>query len=73
MKLGNNLKRCRFDKDSMSQERLAMASGVTRQTIYSIEKGKFIPSTYLALRLAKVFDKSVEELFYLIEEEEEWR
>ena len=68
MKLGNELKRCRFDKEGMSQEALAAAVGVTRQTIYSIEKGKFIPSTYLALKIAKIFDKSVEDIFYIIEE-----
>ncbi len=73
MKLGNSLKRCRFDNDDMSQEALAMAAGVTRQTIYSIEKGKFIPSTYLALKIAKIFDKSVEDIFYIIKKREEWR
>ena len=70
MKLGNNLKRCRFDLDDMSQEALASAAGVTRQTIYSIEKGKFVPSTYLALKLAKIFNKTVEEIFYLIDQVE---
>ena len=71
MKLGNHLKRCRFDRDGMSQEALARAVGVTRQTILSIEKGKFIPSTLLALKLARFFEKPVEEIFYLIEEENE--
>jgi len=68
MKLGNNLKRCRFDRDDMSQQELADVIGVTRQTIYSIEKGKFVPSTLLVLTIAKFFGKSVEEIFYLIEE-----
>ena len=71
MKLGNQIKRCRFEHDDMSQEALAIAVGVTRQTIYSIEKGKFVPSTYLALKLAKIFNKSVEDIFFLIEPEEE--
>ena len=44
MKLGNNIRRCRFDNDEMSQQDLADAVGVTRQTIFSIEKGKFVPS-----------------------------
>lgn len=70
MKLGSNLKRCRFDKDDMSQESLAKAIGVTRQTILSIEKCKFVPSTMLALKLAKYFNKSVEEIFYIIEDNE---
>jgi putative transcriptional regulator len=69
LKIGNNLRRCRFDKDELSQEALAEAVGVTRQTILSIEKGKFVPSTLLALKLARYFNKSVEEIFYLIDDE----
>lgn len=65
MKLKNNLRRYRFDNNEMSQEDLAKEIGVTRQTIHSIEKEKFIPSTLLALKLAKFFNKSVEEIFFL--------
>lgn len=68
MKLGNNLRRCRFDHDEISQEALARAIGVTRQTIISIEKGKFVPSTLLALKLAKFFGKTVDDIFFLTEE-----
>jgi putative transcriptional regulator len=53
----------------MSQEELARAIGVTRQTIHSIEKGKFVPSTLLALKLARFFGKTVDEIFYIIEDE----
>ena len=67
MQLGNHVRRYRFEKDDMSQEALANEVGVTRQTIHSIEKGKFVPSTLLALKLARFFDCSVEELFYLEE------
>ncbi len=70
MKLGNKLKRCRFDQDDMSQEALAKEVGVTRQTIFSIEKGRFVPSTLLALKIARFFRKSVDDIFYIIEEEE---
>lgn len=70
MKLGNNLRRCRFDQNEMTQETLAEAIGVTRQTILSIEKGKFVPSTFLALKLAKFFNKTVEEIFFLTDAEE---
>lgn len=69
MKLGNNLKRCRFDRDDMSQQELADAIGVTRQTIHSVEKAKFVPSTLLALSIAKFFGKTVEEIFHIVEEE----
>jgi putative transcriptional regulator len=68
MKLGNNLRRCRFDHNDMSQEDLANIIGVTRQSIHSIEKGKFVPSTLLALKLAKYFNKTVEEIFYIIDD-----
>lgn len=47
----------------MTQEELARATGVTRQTIIAIEKGNYTPSVLLALRLAKVLRKSVEEIF----------
>jgi putative transcriptional regulator len=69
MNLGNNIRRCRFDKDEMSQEDLADAIGVTRQTIHSIEKGKFIPSTLLAFKIARYFEKNVEEIFFLVNDE----
>ncbi|MFQ5710040.1 MAG: helix-turn-helix transcriptional regulator [bacterium] len=69
MKLGNNLRRCRFDKDETSQQTLADAIGVTRQTVLSVEKGKFVPSTLLALKIARFFNKSVEEIFFMIEDE----
>ena len=68
MKLGNTIRRCRFDNNEMSQEDLANAVGITRQSIHSIEKGKFVPSTLLALKLAKFFGKTVEELFFIIED-----
>ncbi len=70
MKLGNNLRRLRFEKDEMTQQALANAVGVTRLTIHSIEKGKFVPSTLLALKLARFFGKPVEEVFYIVEDKE---
>ena len=49
----------------ISQRQLAEAVGVSRQTIYAIENGKFIPSTELALKLSAYFEKTVNELFQL--------
>lgn len=69
MRLGNRIKRCRFDNDDMSQESLARAIGVTRQTIHSIEKGKFVPSTLLALKIVRFFNKPFEAVFFIIEDE----
>ena len=68
MKLGNNIKRCRFDNDDMSQEELANEIGVSRQTIISIEKSKYVPSTLLAFKIARFFKKSVEDIFYVTED-----
>jgi len=49
----------------MTQQELADRLGVTRQTILSIEKGKYTPSVALALGIAEVFDVSVETVFQL--------
>lgn len=53
----------------MTQQQLAEVVGVSRQTVNAIESGKFVPSTLLALKIARLFGKSVEELFSLDEEE----
>ncbi len=50
-------------KKPMTQEELASAVGVSRQTIISIEKGNYVPSVLLALKIAAVFDTSVENIF----------
>ena len=49
----------------ISQQELADAIGVTRQTIYAIENDKFIPSTELALKMSAYFGKTVNEIFSL--------
>ena len=49
----------------MTQQQLAEAIGVSRQTINAIESGKFVPSTVLALKMAQIFEKPVEEIFML--------
>ena len=48
---------------NLTQEELAEKVGVTRQTVIAIEKGNYTPSVALALKLAKVFTVSVEDLF----------
>lgn len=60
----NNLKVQRAIKD-ITQEDLANAISVSRQTINAMEKGKYVPSTVLALKIARYFGKSVEEIFTL--------
>ena len=68
VQLGNHLKRCRFDRGDMSQDALAKAIGVTRQTIIAIEKGHFVPSTLLALKLARFLGKPLEEIFHIVDD-----
>ena len=50
---------------NISQEELAVAIGVTRKTINTVETGKYIPSTVLALKIARYFGVPVEEIFVL--------
>jgi putative transcriptional regulator len=66
-KLNNTLKVQRAKKD-LTQEQLAGLVGVTRKTINTVENKKYVPSTYLALKLAKALGVTVEELFQLNEE-----
>lgn len=49
----------------LTQDELARRIGVSRQTINAMEAGKYVPSTVLALKLAQVFGKPVEQLFIL--------
>ena len=60
----NNLKVQRAIHD-MTQADLAKNIGVSRQSINAIEKGKYVPSTILALKIAKLFKKPVEDIFLL--------
>ena len=64
--LSNRIKVQRAMKN-ITQEELAAQIGVTRKTINTIETGKFVPSTILAIKLARYFGISVEELFTLNE------
>ncbi|WP_299991080.1 helix-turn-helix transcriptional regulator [uncultured Pontibacter sp.] len=62
----NNIKVERAKKD-MTQEQLADALGVSRQTINAIEKNKYLPSTLLSLKMSNLFGLTVNELFVLEE------
>lgn len=61
----NNKIRVARAEARMTQQQLAEAAGVSRQTINAIESGKFVPSTVLALKMARIFGKQVEEIFQL--------
>jgi putative transcriptional regulator len=66
----NNLEKLRSHK-KLKQEQLADSLGVSRQTIISLEKGHYNPSIILAFKIAKYFDKKVEDIFIYEEEENE--
>lgn len=62
MTMKNKIKVYRAMHD-LTQEGLAQALGVTRQTILAIEKGKYDPSLELAFRMARYFNTTIEEIF----------
>jgi len=63
-KISNKIYEFRLER-KLTQEGLAEAVGVTRQTIIAMEKGNYTPSVALALEIAKFFKKPVEEIFLL--------
>ena len=65
----NQIRRLRFEKGEMTQQELADQVGCSRQTIVVLEQERYVPSLLLALRIAKVFAVSVEQVFELAEEQ----
>lgn len=61
--IGNSIRTLRFMAGEMTQAELGERVGVTRQTIAAIEQGKYAPSLETAFRIARVFGKTVEEVF----------
>ena len=61
--ISNCIRRLRFDHDEMTQEELAQRAGCTRQTIIALEAGKYTPSLSLAFRIARAFNRRVEDVF----------
>ncbi len=64
--VGNDIRRRRSERE-WTQQQLADAVGVSRQSIISIEQGRYVPSLALALQLARVFGCSTDDLFRLEE------
>ncbi len=60
----NSIRVLRFHANEMTQQELADRIGATRQTVHAIEAAKYAPSLELAFRIARVFDKQVEEVFH---------
>jgi putative transcriptional regulator len=59
----NTIRRLRFDANEMTQQQLADAIGMTRQTVAAIEQNKYSPSLEAAFRIAEVFGVPLEEVF----------
>jgi putative transcriptional regulator len=64
-RVANRVRTLRFFHGEMTQGELARRVGVARQTVIAIEKGKYNPSVALAIRIARVFGVSIEEVFSL--------
>ena len=63
----NRVRELRFSHGAMTQEQLANAIGVSRQTVIAMEQGRFCPSLESALKIGRVFNVPLEEIFQLIE------
>ena len=68
MKLKNRLKELRA-RDGLNQTDSAKKAGVSRQTISLLERDEYTPSVVIALKIAQIFNESVENVFRLVEEE----
>jgi len=61
--ISNNIRKLRFEHDEMTQQALADAVGVTRQTVFAIEKSKYSPSLEVAFKIADVFSVNLDKVF----------
>jgi putative transcriptional regulator len=65
--IANGIKELR-EEFEMTQGQLAAAVGVSRQSINSIERGRYVPSLELALKFARVFECPADEIFWIVDE-----
>ena len=68
--LRNPIRRLRFEHGEMTQEELAKRAGCTRQTINAIEASKYAPNLELAFKIARIFERNVEDVFFYSAEKE---
>ena len=61
----NSVRKLRFNNNEMTQQELADLVGVSRQTVVAIEKYKYTPSLELAFKISIVFNKEIQEVFYI--------
>jgi putative transcriptional regulator len=65
--ISNRVRELRQAGDGMTQQALATAVGVSRQTIIAIESGRYSPSLEVALKIARTFERPVESVFQLVD------
>jgi putative transcriptional regulator len=63
--IGNRIRKLRFEHGEMTQQALAEQVGCSRQTIVLLEQERYVPSLVLAMRIARVFGATVEDVFTL--------
>ena len=68
IKIENSVRKLRFNNNEMTQQELADLVGVTRQTVVAIEKYKYTPSLELAFKISIVFNKEIQEVFYIAQQ-----
>lgn len=66
--VSNRVRELRQRGQGMTQQQLAEAVGVSRQTIIAVESGRYCPSLEVALKIARAFDRPVDTIFSLIDE-----
>ena len=64
-KINNHIRKLRFEQGEMTQQELANLCGCTRQTIIALEQERYVPSFILAIKIARVFGKTVDDIFQL--------
>ena len=63
--INNEVRRLRFEHGEMTQQQLAEHIGCTRQTVIMLEQGRYVPSLALALKIARAFERPVDDIFTL--------
>ena len=67
-KINNHIRKLRFEHGEMTQQELSDLCGCTRQTIIALEQGRYVPSLILAIKISRVFGKTVDDVFQLPED-----
>jgi putative transcriptional regulator len=67
-KVHNHIRKLRFEQGEMTQQELSDLCGCTRQTIIALEQKRYVPSLILAIKVARVFGKTVDDVFQLLDD-----